>query len=524
MMRTVIITLLLTASLFSCRKEKATWDSDWRVPLIQDSLNLSKLVTNSILDINPDGSYHLVINRDILNLKIDSLLQLPDTFIVQKVVIAAPSVNVPPGFNFLNENEDHEFTIDDLELKKIILSEGVANVKIYSPISAPTILTITLPSVKKNNVVYSRTINAPAGSISNPSVITEVLDLSGYEIDLTGENGDLFNIIQSQVSVSTDASGPSVNVTNQDTVKFEVQFQSLIPSYARGYFGNKIFSDTTSFDFDMLNSIVAGSIDFENVSLSISLQNGLKTSARSKFTLVENDGVSGTTVALSHPEIGPWIFLNQATGNWDNLTPSIHNIEFTSGNSNIEPFIENIPKFMRIGYKFELNPWGNTSGGWDEFFSTSQVIARLTADMPLAIGMNNLTYADTFNLKFDNDGQGISIKEGNIEVETHSSYSFDAALKLDFIDANNMVLFSKTGSEKIKGSTSLNNNSSPLEIVKSTVFIKLTEAEVEQLKNIDKLVVKAVFDTPQSGAIATFYDGQFIAFKLFTNIKLTNKF
>ncbi len=523
-MRTVLITFLLAASLFSCRKEKATWDSDWRVPLIQDSLNLSKLVTDSILNINPDGSYHLVINRDILNLKIDSILQLPDTAIIQKVAISISSIDVPPGFNFLNETEDHQFEVEDLVLKKIILSKGEADIRIQSPITAPTILTITLPSVKQNNVAYTRTIQAPAGSISNPSIINETLDLSGYEIDLTGVDGSQFNIIQSQVSVTTSATGPSVTVTNQDTIRFEVRFKNLIPAYARGYFGNKIFNDTTSFDFDMLNSIVAGSIDFENVSLSISLQNGLKTSARAKFTLVENDGIGGSTVALSHPEIGPWIFLNQAMGNWDNLAPSIHNIEFTSGNSNIEPFIENIPKFMRIGYEFELNPWGNTSGGWDEFYSTSQVIARLTADMPLAIGMNNLTYADTFNLKYANDGKGISIKEGNIEVETHSSYSFDAALSLDFIDANNVVLFSKTGSEKIKGSSSLNNNSSPLEIVKSTVYITLSESEVQQIEQIDKLVVKAVFDTPQSGSIATFYDGQFVAFKLFTNIKLTNKF
>ena len=522
-MRTVFLILTVAITFFSCRKEKTTWDSDWRVPLIQDSLTLHNLVKDSILAINPDGSYHLVINRDILNLSIDSLLQLPDTSIFQKVVIAVSSLNVPPGISFINQTESHEFEVDDLILKKVILSSGQARIKLSSPIAAPTILTLTLPSVKKNNLVYTRTLDAPAGSLQNPSILTETFDLAGYEIDLTGPNGNLFNIIQSQVAVRTDPNGPTINVTNKDTVVFEVFFENLVPSYAQGYFGNQVFSDTTTFDFDLLNKIVAGTIDIENTSLTLSLRNGLKSSARSRFTLVENTGVSGNTIALNHPEIGPWIFINQATGNWNSLVPSIHDILFTNSNSNIEPFIENIPKFLKIGYAFELNPWGNTSGGWDEFFSSSQVTARLTADMPLAIGMTNLTYADTFNLKFENNAANFALKEGNIEIQTHSSYSFDAGLQLLFLDQLDNVLVSKISNEKIKGASSNTNNTSPQQIVQSKLVLSLSETEIKQLEQLDKIVVKAIFDTPQNGAISTFYEGQFIAFKLFTNLKLTTQ-
>jgi hypothetical protein len=522
-MRTTVFLFLIASFVVGCRKEKASWDSDWRIPLIQDSLNLNKLVTDSILDINSDGSYHLVINRDLFNLKIDSLLKIPDTAIIQKVAIEIPGINVPPGFSFLNETEEHTFEIADLILKKVLLSKGTADITIASPIGAPTILTLILPKVKKNGIPYSKTITAGAGSIASPSISKEVLDLSGYEIDLTGIDGSSFNILQSQVQVSSDPNGPDVYVSNQDTISFEVFFKDLIPAYARGYFGNQVFSDTSSTNFDILNSIVAGAIDLENVSLKLSINNGLKTAARAKFTTVENDGLGGSTIALSHPDINQWIWLNQATGNWDNLSPSVHELEFTSTNSNIEAFIENIPKFLRFGYSFELNPWGNTSGGYDELFSTSEVYARLTADMPLAIGMNQLTYADTFNLKYDGADASISLKSGEIEIVTSSSYPFDAALQLEFLDATNTTLFSVTGTEKIKGSGLL-TNTAPQTIAKSTVKLILTENQVAELSKLEKLVVKAVFDTPQNGAIATIYDGQFIAFKLYTNLKLTNKF
>lgn len=522
LMRNIATLILIIALFASCRKEKASWDSDWRVPLIHDSLTLSKLVTDSILDINTDGSYQLVINRDLLNLNIDSLLQLPDTVIRQNVAIAVSEVNVPPGFSFLNETEDHTFEVADLILKKVVLASGMADIEISSPINAPTILTLTLPSVKKDGIVYSKTINAPPGSLSSPSTTREVLDLSGYEIDLTGQDGSSFNIIQSQVSVSSDPNGDPVTVTSQDTVRFNVEFKKLTPSYARGYFGNQSFSDTTTFDFDLMNSIVAGAIDLDNISLNIRVENGLKTSARAKFTQVQNDGVSGSSVGLSHPELGPWIWLNQATGDWNSLVPSVHNIQFDQSNSTIEAFLENIPKFMRVGYAFELNPWGNTSGGYDEFFSHSTVRAFLTANMPLAIGMNNLTYADTFALNYDNSQGTISVKSGTIEIEASNSYSFDADLHLEFLDATNTVLFQKSGDQKIKGSTSLANSAPDVE--KSKIQITLSEEETSKLKDLENLVVKAVFDTPQSGSISTFYNGQFIAFKLFTNLKLTVKF
>lgn len=518
-MKTYYWIALFSFLLVACRKEKASWDSDWRVPLISDTLRLDKLVTDSILAVNADGSYHLVINRNILEFGLDSLVQLPDTTIKQSTSISISSISVPPGISFINQEEVHSFDVADFQLKKVVLKSGSAEIKVKSQVPGACNLTLQLPSVKKDGVTYSKTLFAPAASAGNPTTLTDVIDLRDYEIDLTGSTGGSFNQLRSKLIVQSDPNGETFVFSNQDSIIFEVRFKSLIPNYARGYFGNQLVSDTTTIDFDLLNNITAGAIDLDNVVLKIELLNGLKTSARSKLSLLENGGISNTTVALNHPQIGPWIWLNQATGPWDNLVFSSHIIEFNQLNSNIEAFLENIPRFLRLGYAVELNPWGNVSGSWDELFPTSKVIARLTADMPLAIGMNQLTYADTFDIELANDGNAFALKEGEFEIHTSNAYSFQGQLQLVFLGDQGQVLLTKNASEPIAGAGSL-SNFNPIQLAKSKVFIRLNETETEQAMKMKKLVVKAIFDSPQNGQIATLYDGQFLAFKLFTNLKI----
>jgi hypothetical protein len=522
-MRIIFSFITIIFLISSCRKTETSWDSDWRAPLLYGKLTLNRLVRDSLVEVTTDGRYHLVINRDIIDLRIDELLQIPDTAIIQKVAIALPSINVPAGFNFINDVEEHAFEVDDIQLKKIQLKSGRAEIKVLSPIGSPTYLTLKLPTVRQNGIAYSHTILAPAGTTANPSVSHTVLDLAGYEIDMTGVSGGEYNVLESIIEAMTDPYGEMVTVTNQDSVVFEVYFRDLIPSYARGYFGNKLISDTTTFNLDALNPIVAGAIDLDEVSLNISLLNGLKTSARTKLSVIENTGIAGETMALSHPSIDSWIFLNQATGNAENLVPYIHELSFVQDNSSIVPFLLNLPKQFKIGYAFQLNPWGNVSGAWDEFYSTSSVVARLTADMPLHIGMENLTYCDTFSLAFDPEKKNFSVKEGSIDIHVINSFPIEARLELAFLDENNAVLIAESGLEKIKGSTIV-DASLPIEEVKSVVQLQLNEQEVNALKNVKKVSVKAVFDTPLDGGVVYFNQKQSIEFKMFTNISLTTKF
>lgn len=502
----------------SCRKEPTSWDSDWNLVLIQDTLDLENLVTDTILGVNPDGSYHLLINRDILNLNMEDIVAIPDTVISHSVNIPV-SVSVPAGSQFIDQIEDNTFDFDGLELKKILVNNGRAEVSVSSPISTMCIVTLTLPGVSKNGVTFSLEVEVPAGTTPNPSVFTTEIDLSGYQIDLTGVNGSLFNSIQSQFRVKTDPNGGPVFVNTSQIVNFEVAFKDLKPNYAQGYFGNRVIQEEQEINLDFMSRIVSGAIDIDNVNLTMSMYNGIKVGARAKIESLEGLNAQNNSVFLNHPQIGPWIWINQALGSWDDLQPSVHQINMTSSNSTIEQFIENLPNLLKINFSFELNPYGNTSGGWDELFSTSFVRAFLTADMPLALGMNNLTLRDTFNLKLGETGS-IDPKSGNIKIVAANAYSFGVNLSIQLLDLENNLLLTKNASAPLAGSNNISNNA-PIVPVNSEVIFEFTESEISAIKSMERIVVTAVFNTPNAGQIANIYAGQFLAFRVYSSLKLT---
>lgn len=515
-----IVLLVFATLLFaiSCRKEPLSWNSDWNLVLIQDTLNMNDLVIDSILGVNTDGSYHLLINRDILNLNMEDIVTLPDTVIQHNVNIPV-SVSVPAGSQFIDQVQENFFDFDGLQLKRVIVSTGRATVEVKSPVSTMCIVTLTLPGVTKNGQVFSIEVEVPAGTNANPSTITRELDLSGYNINLTGANGAGFNSIQSQLRVKTDPNGGPVFVNTSQVVGFEILFENLKPSYARGYFGNRIIQEQQEIDLDFMNRIVGGAIDIDNVDLTLTLFNAIKVGARAKIESLEGVNAQNNSVFLTNAQVGPWIWINQAIGTWDDLQASSHQINLTSGNSSIEQFIENLPNLIKVNFAFELNPYGNTSGGWDELFSTSFVRAFLTADMPLALGMNNLTLRDTFNLKLSETGS-VDPKSGNIKIVTSNAFSFGATLSIQLVDADNNVLLIKNAASPINGSSSI-SNFSPILPVSSEVIFEFNETEMAAIKSMERLVVTAVFNSPNSGQIANIYAGQFLAFRVYSSLKLT---
>lgn len=519
-LKQILLFFLIIAAL-SCRKEPTSWDSSWNVILVQDTLNLDNLVAEDLVAVNPDGSFHLIINRDLLNLNLDDFVSIPDTLIEQTVNIPV-SISVPPGIQFIDQIENNTFNFQGLELKQLLLSGGKATVKISSPIGTKCIVTLKLPGVKKNGLDFIVQTDVEPGSVANPSTKEVEVDLNGYEIDLRGINGSSFNIIQSQFQVMTDPNGSAVNVNSSQQVRFQVRFSSLKPGYARGYFGNRVFEEIQDINLDFMNRVLSGSIDIENVNLKLTIQNGIKVGARVKLNQLQGENEIGSIVSLNHPQVGPWIWINQALGTWDNIQPFSHEINLTSSNSNIEDFIELLPRILKVNFAFEINPFGNTSGGWDELFSTSFVRARLTADMPLALGMNNLTLCDTFDLKLSETGS-ITPKSGSIKLKTFNSYSFGGALSLKVLDADNAVLLDKTASGSISGSSSTNNYA-PMAVLPSETTFVFDEAEMKKLLSMERIVLTAVFNSPNNGQIAQIYSGQFLAFQLFSNLRLSTKF
>lgn len=525
-MRQTLI-LLIIVLLSSCKKEKTTWESDWSAPLINDTLSLKNLVNDSTI-IENGSFYALDLNREIFNLNLGELIEIPDTTIVQDFTFST-NLNISAGFSFINSIEENFIDLKEVQLKTIILKNGSIDLRVMNPLPTKAIFEIKLPGVTKNGVVFSETYIAPAGTNASPGVVDRSVDLTGYNMDLTGITGGDYNLIKSQVKVSSDPLGPDIVVTPSNVIKFNATFKDVKVDYARGYFGNRILADTTDVFVEALQSVASGNIDIPNTSIEFQMENGIKVSAEANLINFTNENANGTSVSLISPYIGSSLNLSPATGSWSTLTPFLKILVFNQGNSNIEQYIGNLGANHRLIYRFQINPWGNVSGGYDELFPTSRLKVRLKATMPLSIGVNDLVIKDTFELELNQDPEKTRVIGGELILSASNGFPIGGDVKLHLLDESGSLLHSIVGStELLAAQFGAFNSVHNFNVSNSELRFLIDESVLQDINDVRKISIEAKFasknpvtslNEPMSIPV-----GAFLAVKLKAKLKTEMKF
>ncbi|NVK65083.1 MAG: hypothetical protein HWE22_10880 [Flavobacteriales bacterium] len=528
-MRNYLLSLLTLSVLFtSCKKENTVWDTDWSAPLINDSLSLQNLVNDSTLSA-VSGYYVVDLHRTLLDRGVNDVLAIPDTVINKNFGINFAFINVPPNYTFFNEESENDLGFADVELKQIIARKGFLDITVKNPVETKAIFNVKLIGVTKNGVPFSENIVADAGTIGNPGVVSTSIDLSDYSFDLTGINGNERNLLTSKVTVTSDPNGPAVTLTNNHIVKVDVGLRGIELAYARGYFGNQIVSDTTDFNLEVLDLVESGTIDIPGSTIKFEIENGVKVGATGLLTRLSSENASGSIVELAHPQIGTAFTLDPATGGWNGINPSIKEITFDPGNSNMEAFIENLGNHYEAGYKIELNPWGNISAGSDEIYPDSRFKVRVEANLPLSIGMDDLKVRDTFPVNLEQTSSSTRVTKGELLLKARNAFPIAANVKLHLLDANHAVLHTVAGSEIIQSAEygSLDATSG-LKIQDSEVKWLLSDQVLDDLNDIKYIIVESIFSTPNATTSTNeqfqIPAGAFLGVKLLTRFTTENQF
>lgn len=522
------ILFIFTFILFGCKKEATVWDTDWSVPLISDRLDLNDLVNDSTLESNGVGGYNVVLSRNLIDLALEDFVAIPDTTIEKAITIVFPSLNVPPGFTISNSAEENDISIADLELKNIHVKSGKITFHVQNPVGTGLEFTVSLPGTTYNGgATFVQSYHVPAATGSGDGTTSQTFDLSGYSFDLTGLNHNKNNLFVSQINVTSDPNGPTVTMTNNDSIKFFVEFQDVKLDYARGYFGQTIVSDTIVQTLGALNAYQSGVFDIPSLNLDLSIINGIKVGARATLSSLKSTNNLGNTVSLSHPQIGNAINIDPATGSWSSLNPSVNTLSFNSSNSNIESFIENLGNDYSVGFQLDLNPYGNISGGWDELFPNSKLTIRTDLNMPLQAGMDQLVLLDTFDIDINNE-QLTNIQEGSFVLKTKNSFPISANVSLRFLNKNGGTLFMLNGTHEIKSSlTGSIDPSIGLFVSDDLVLFELNSNQIASLQNAYSIIAKIELNTPDpTSGTNTMVDipfGAFIDLQLNTQFTLRNK-
>jgi hypothetical protein len=526
-MKQIYFILFLSVFIISCKKNKTSWDSDYALPLINDSLTLNNYVNDSTLGVNSAGFYQMNLKRELFRFDLNSEIGIPDTTIVTSFT-SIVTVPVPPGTSFINDAQEKNLNLTNLELTNIILKKGQIDVKVSNPYATDVICTITLPNATKNGVVITDQLTISPGTISNPTIGTKTIDISYAILDLKGLAGNSFNKLAYQITVKSDPSGPSVNNTPSHVTKVETKIKNLELMYAKGYFGNRIITETVETNVDVLQKWISGSLDLQGINLNLALTNSIKAMARIKIIELTTIKSDGSSVSLNSSQINVAQNVNPATGSWSTLSPSVLNFPFNTSNSNIESFLENAGPKIKIVYEFELNPLGNISSSNNEIFPQSEARLDLSLDMPLSIGLTDFNLRDTLAINLSKNQDNLDrAQSAKITVDVENGFPISANLSLSILDENNLLLLTISNPAAIESSVFGYPNSTGLNTKKSQVVWELSKEDIQKIKNGSKVVIDGLFNTPNPNGTSIspvlLQENCFLGTKIFLNLKYQNE-
>jgi hypothetical protein len=496
MKKTIVLCFLI--GLVSCKKQETAWNIDVEAPLLHDTLSLKNWVNDSTLT-ETNGEIEIDVTRTLLDIGLSELIKIPDTSVTQLFSPIITLNNIPPGTTFVNAVEEHSVDLDDIQLKNIRVFDGRVKVKVFNPLGTKVLFKVQMPGVTQNGVMFEQNYSVDAGSVANPTVKEEWLELSNYQIDLRGVSGLEYNILQTKLSLTTDPNGVPVSISSAYDFKFEASLTDIKVDYAKGYFGSKVFSDVADFNIDFLSKITEGTLDLPETALQISIENGIKVPVRGQLHYLKNTNQSGNTVSLTSPEIGPSFYISPAVGSWSSLQSNSQELSFDPVNSNLESFLENLGAANEASYEVQLNPWGNTSAGNDEAFPNSRIKVKASAQLPLKLGLDGLTLRDTFDINVKQNDAQTHVESGLIYIDVTNAFPFSCDPVMYLMTEDGQILHTLIGSSQISSCEMAAID--PIDGLKkqpSHIEFFLEKEVLADLAILKKIIVEARFDSPNA--------------------------
>jgi hypothetical protein len=512
---------VLFLTLVGCKKEPTQWSTDWSAPLIHGTLTLNDILPSENLTTNSENYLTVVYSNSVFSFSIDTLIDLPDTTIKRKTAINLPSIQVNPAFTY-GDVYDQAYDLEQVELKRVIVRSGDIEMSIFNTWPGKTKITFNFPKILDSGFPFLEEFYMNAGSLALPNEAGEVISMKGFDMDLSGVNGNLYNTISGDITVGSNEAVSSFDVTNQDSITYEISFKDLLPEYVKGYFGSYNLSDTIAVSLPFMDKVLGGSINIDSLKLNMKILNGFNLIAQAKITKIE--GINSTTnnsVDLNFPHLNTSINVNPASGGIYDYVPSEYPISINNTNSNITDFVENLSDSILLGYELLINPDGNTTAGSDEIFPGSTLDLFLDAEFPLSFASDALTLTDTFDFSYTQNSN-FTGESATISLSYTNGFPLSASTQLYLLGANNEVLQSISGdSDLINGAY----NQVDYSTLPYTGVVKFTldAAILQSLGLVEKMAFTVALSSDNTANVKV-QANAFIDFNLRSNLKINLSF
>ncbi len=514
---------LLSLFLFSCKKEnpRPQWDIEVLGPLLHASLGIDELDGDSTIIADANGAQIVNFDKELSLFDLDTISQVPDTSI--RTVTTFPNIPnpnpIPPNTPFVSNNNNIELALNNVLLKKAIIGSGRIRLEIKNTLKTKVFFTYTIPKALKNNLPFTATAEVDSGSTTDPKYFSQEFDFTGYELDLTGISGNLYNSISYNVRAVSDPDGVPFIINGNDTIlNLTTTLVELSPSYAKGYLGEQENNDVTSTDVRFSKIVKSGLLHLDSIKMNLDLSNSIGADANLFLNNLKSvNSRTGNTVNLVAPSvIQHSININRATETFDvnnPVIPTAYPIQLDHNNSNIVSFVENLPDSVSYDFRIKINPLGNVSGSNDFIYSDRLLNTRLRVLMPLRFAMNQLVLADTVPFEIDNAADFDPVGSATLTLIANNGFPIDLNVQMFLLDASNNITDSLFVPDLISAAP-VDANYKATGKTTSVIKIPIDADRKKRLQEVTRVGIRIRFNTPDYPQLIQMYSDYRVDLKM----------
>ncbi|MEP7196859.1 MAG: hypothetical protein ABI851_10080 [Saprospiraceae bacterium] len=413
-----------------------------------------------------------------------------------------------PAQNIIEQHLDFNLRRLEVFLKYAKIKNGTIYLKLSSTIDDTLHFEYKLPGATKNGMGFEIIKKLLPGTISNPSVIYQEYDFSGYDLDLSGSNKDTFNATPNSIIVSIDATGIQKTFSKADNILVELGFKELKPSYAIGYLGSKTFAfGPSTVDLDFFKD-VNGIINFEDISLGIEIENKIGANGELEISKFKANNIRNNSSAeLVSPLLNQKILIDRAT-DMNGMLPinaTQTKINFDKGNSNINNLASILPDNLEYALNLKFNPQGNISNYKDFLYDGRLLNVNLMLDVPMHFAAKGLSLMKTQN--FDSDQIDFEkVIDGILYLNVENQFPISAIAEIKFIDDSGQSVLELYKIDGLIQAATVPPSGIVIDKKKSLISIPINQQDIQALKHARKVTIKAIFDTPSNQIPVKLYD------------------
>ncbi|MFM7233958.1 MAG: hypothetical protein ACKOZM_05155 [Flavobacteriales bacterium] len=500
----------LLVAFSSCKRtEPTSWDADVKGPLAYGRLSLANILSDTLLTADENGLWHVMLDENLTDFDLDSIVQIPDTTITKQYPLFVTG-DFPQGFALpISPTQEIRLQLPVVQLKEVHIKSGQLKYRVHSPVDGYLNCSFNIPGLTSNGVPQSLQVQTQP-PVGNEEFIAEgLLDLSGFELDLTGESGTSFNRIEASFTVVVDANAPQpAHVAAGDVIELELLFVDPKVSYARGYFGTHEYALDEEIDFSAVANMPQGLLDLDGTSMQFSIRNAVGVDAQIDFNEISNwNETTQTGVALDYAPLFAPINITRAQDQGGSVQAYEYSYNLNSSNSNLDAFLENLPSRFKLQGDVRINPLGNVSDANDFIYTDDALQARMKMDIPLRLGMQNLHISDTLHLT--NSAQDIPL-DGNLMLWMQNGFPLEASVSLFIIENGQRVVLAEQLIIPAATPTAVVSSPTPSQ---TWLEIPVTPELLAKVNAANPLLLDVMLQTPGAPNPVGLYANQFIDFK-----------